>query len=93
MADSQATKYALIKQQLESVVSKLNSIEASLEIKYAQATELASLRLAMAEMEKKLVTKEAFWPVRVLVFGATGILLAAMLTALVGLVVYTRTPS
>lgn len=79
MAISQATQFALVKQKLDAVSDKLSSLENSLETKYAQQTELALVRIAIAALEVKMVTKEQFWPVRVLVFGAAGFMLLGLL--------------
>ncbi|WP_313416945.1 hypothetical protein [Pseudomonas oryzihabitans] len=49
---------------------------------------LIELRLtAIEEREKGYITKEQFFPVKLLVFGATGLILSGVFTALVTLVV------
>lgn len=87
MATSQATQFALVKQKLDDVSLKLSSLEHSLETKYVQATELALIRIAMAELEKKMVTQDQFWPIKTLIYGAVGLVLTAIVVAIVGLVV------
>jgi len=82
MAISQATQFALVKQQLENVVTKLNAIEYSLETKYVQATEMALLRIAIADLEKKMVTQDQFWPIKTLVYGAVAFGLIGILSTI-----------
>ncbi len=82
MAISQATQFALVKQQLENVVTKLNAIESSLETKYVQATEMALLSIAIANLEKKMVTQDQFWPVKTLVYGAVAFGLIGILSTI-----------
>ncbi len=82
MAISQATQFALVKQQLENVVTKLNAIESSLETKYVQATEMALLSTAIANLEKKMVTQDQFWPIKTLVYGAVAFGLIGILSTI-----------
>ncbi len=82
MAISQATQFALVKQQLENVVTKLNAIESSLETKYVQATEMALLSTAIANLEKKMVTQDQFWPIKTLVYGAVAFGLRGILSTI-----------
>ena len=67
------------------------------------ATDFALMRKDMDNMAKdmadvktslngKYVTQEQFWPIKTLVYGATGIMLVAIVTAIVGLVVTRGTP-
>lgn len=84
---SQATEMALVKQELHQINGKLTNISSDLEKKYAQSTELALVRIEIAELRKVAVSQDQFWPIRTLVYGATGIMLVAIVGALVGLVI------
>lgn len=63
-----------------------------------QATDFALMRKDMDNMAKdmadiklslngKYVTQDQFWPIKTLVYGATGIMLVAIIVAIVGLVI------
>ena len=78
---------ALVKQELHQINGKLSNISSDLEKKYAQSTELALVRIEMAEMRKASVTQDQFWPIRTLVYGAVGIMLITLVGAIVGLVI------
>lgn len=84
---SDETKMALLQEKLDTISGKLSKIEDSLETKYAQATELALVRLALAEMEKKFVSQDKFRPVSIIVYGACSLILTTVLGALVALVI------
>lgn len=88
---SQATEMALLKQELHQINSKLTSISSDLEKKYAQATELALVRIEISELRKTAVTQDQHWPVKMLVFGYTSILLVAVVGAIAALVI--RSPT
>jgi hypothetical protein len=88
---SQATETALIKQELHQINAKLSNISNDLEKKYAQQTELALVRLDIAEHRSVYVSQDQFWPVKVLVYGATALILTTVIGAIVALVV-TRSP-
>lgn len=91
MAASHQTELALVKQKLDGITIKLSSIEQQLESKYAQATELSLVRQEISELRRNAVTHDQFWPVKILVFGATGIILTTVVGAIVALVL-TRQP-
>ena len=61
---SKETELALIKQQLENITAKLVSMEQQLETKYATAIDLGMIRLAIAEIQKSMVTQDQFIVVR-----------------------------
>ena len=42
---------------------------------------------SLKDIKKNMVSKESFWPVKVLVYGAVGIILTAVMTALLYLVI------
>lgn len=80
--ESRATEIALVKQALVNISSKLNSIEQQLETKYAQATELALVRLEISELRRSSVTQDQFGPIRMAVYGAIGLILTGSLIAI-----------
>ena len=84
---SHETELALVKQELNAISGKLKSIEQQLETRYAQATELALVRLEIAEMRRSSVTQDQYWPVKMLVFGAAAVILTSALGALLALVI------
>ncbi len=53
--------------------------------------DISNIHTAVQDIKEKLdqnfVTKESFWPIKTLVYGATGIILVAVFSALVYLVV------
>lgn len=83
---SQATEMALVKQALKQITDTLAAIQASLETKYTQATETALLRLEISELRKSMVTQDQYWPVKVLVLGASGIILTGALGSILTLI-------
>lgn len=71
--------------------------------KYSPSTELKLMRKDLDTVAKdiaeikfsldgKYVTQDQFWPIKTLVYGATGIMLFAIVAAIVGLVI-TRSPA
>lgn len=84
---SQATEMALLKQELHQINAKLTTISSDLEKKYAQATEMALVRIEISELRKVAVTQDQYWPVKMLVFGFTSLLLVSVVGAILALVV------
>ncbi len=93
---SHETELALFKQSLDNITSKLSSIEIQLETKYAQSTDLALVRVDIAsvrneisELRKTSVTQDQYWPVKVAVYGAIGLILSGAVGAILTLI-YTK---
>ena len=88
---SQATEMALVKQELHQINGKLTTILSDLDRKYAQQTELALVRIELGELRRVAVTQDQHWPVKMLVFGYTSLLLVTVVGAIAALVI--RSPT
>ena len=92
-----ATKLALMQSRIENISSDVMEIKANLAAQYVPNHEMALIRLSVTELgikmneQKKMlehmVTVDQFFPVKVLVYGAAGLILTSVLGAIIALVI------
>ena len=92
-----ATKLALMQSRIENISADVSEIKANLSAQYVPNHEMALIRLSVTELgikmneQKKLlehmVTVDQFFPVKVLVYGAAGLILTSVLGAVIALVI------
>ena len=97
-----ATKAALMQRDIDTIKRDVADIKANIANQYVQTHQLELIRLSITEQGIKIadmrrvqdanVTHKDFWPVKMIVYGMVGLILTAVIVALLSGVII-KTPS
>jgi hypothetical protein len=87
---TQSMQLALMRRDLDGILDHVKEIKEDIKSHHALREDMSIVKsdvVRLREFQSSAVTQDQFWPIKMIVYGAVGIMLTALFGALIALVV------